>query len=199
MTALLEHIVDVDRQATLWLNQLGTPAWDGFWGFMSQNKVWFPFYALVMGILIWKMGWKKGLVVVASLFVTVLLIDQSANLVKESVARLRPFFDPWMLDHGLRVPFEAGGSHRFGFFSAHSANTFGFAVSSSMGFILNEPRYRYRSYTAAVYGWAALVAFSRIILGAHFLVDVLVGAVFGLGVGLAVACATHWIILKAKL
>lgn len=194
----LEGLIQWDRQATLWLNQLGTPTWDSFWLLLSDIKIWFPAYGAVMVVLLWKLGWKKGLAVVLSLVLCVVAIDQSANLVKDSVARLRPCYDAWMNRNGIRLPFGLTG-HLYGFFSAHAANSFGFAVTSWLGFRLNDPGHDYRAYGCCVFIWAALMSVSRIMMGAHFLGDIIVGTCYGLAVGLTLAGLFHWIVFRAKL
>ena len=189
-------IVELDQSVTLWLNNLGTEALDPFWTFLSNAKVWFPFYAVVMGFIIWKLGWKKGLIVVVSLFLAVLATDQLSGLVKASFQRLRPCFDPWMLEHGVRHPIKPG--HPYGFFSSHAANTFGFAIASLIGF-KNDSKHGYTAYGWGVMIWAALVSLSRVMLAAHFVGDILVGALFGLVIGAAIAGLARFVIVKAKL
>lgn len=194
----LEGLIQLDQQATLWINNLGTPAWDPFWLMLSDIKFWFPAYGIVMVFMLWKLGWKKGLVVVLSLILTVVAIDQSCNLVKAGFERLRPCYNSWMLANGVRTPYGLTG-HLYGFFSAHAANTFGFACTSYLGFRLNDPNHRYRTYGWGVFLWATLVSCSRIMMAAHFLGDVMVGICYGLAMGCAIAWTTRLVIIKAKL
>lgn len=177
-------IVELDQSVTLWLNNLGTEALDPFWTFLSNAKVWFPFYAVVMGFLIWRLGWKKGLIAVAALFLTVFLTDQLSGLIKDSVQRLRPCYDPWMIDHGVRSALKPHS--QFGFFSSHAANTFGFAILSLLCFKMDK-KHTYHIYGWCVMIWATLVSLSRIMLAAHYVGDIVVGAIFGLAVGTAIA------------
>ncbi len=191
----LDALIQLDQRLTLWLNQLGTPAWDPFWLLLSDIKIWFPAYAVVMGCLIWKLGWKKGLAVILSLVVMVVLIDQTANAVKDGVGRLRPCFNAWMIANGIRTPY---GVIRplYGFFSGHAANSFGFAITSYLGFQLNDPKHSYKIYGWGVFIWAALLSVSRIMMAAHFLGDILVGTCYGLAVGLTIAGIACWITSK---
>lgn len=57
-------IIELDKHVTLWLNTLGNPTTDAISLFLSNARIWFPAYAIIMGIMIWRLGWKKGLVVV---------------------------------------------------------------------------------------------------------------------------------------
>ena len=100
----MEGLVQLDQRASLWINLHNPPALDGFWSFISGTRVWFPFYGFMAGIIIWKLGWKKGLAVIGTLILGIVLTDQLANLVKNGVMRLRPCRDPWMLEHGVRCP-----------------------------------------------------------------------------------------------
>lgn len=192
----LDSIIELDHQATLWLNNLATPATDPFWLMLSDNKFWFPAYGIVMGFMIWKLGWKKGLAVILSLILCVVVIDQSSNVVKAGFERLRPCYNSWMLENGIRLPYGVTG-HLFGFFSAHASNTFGFASCSYLGFMLNDSEHSYKAYGWGVFIWAVLVSASRVVLGAHFLGDVLVGSLYGLAIGTAIAFLTHYLIKVA--
>ena len=195
---VLEQLIQIDQHITLWLNGLSTPALDPVWLLLSDAKIWFPAYGAVMVFMLFRLGWKKGLAVVLSLFLCVLLADQLSGLVKQGMERLRPCYDTWMLDNGLKWPYgQAYGF--FGFFSSHASNTYGFAVTSYLGFRLNDRAHSYTVYGWCVFLWATLVSLSRIMMAAHFFGDVLVGSLFGLAVGLLVALGTRWIIVKARL
>ena len=189
-------IVQIDQAATLWINKLDTPALYPLWMGLSDARIWFPAYALIMGFIIWKLGWKKGLLVSLSLILCVVLTDQLSGLVKDSVARLRPCFNTWMVENGVLIPYgQAGGL--YGFFSSHAANGFGFAAASSLGLKLNGKPVP--PYTWGIFIWASLVSLSRIMMAAHFLGDVLVGVVFGLSIGVILAYFVRLIVVKARL
>ena len=189
-------IVQIDQAATLWINRLDTPALYPLWLALSDAKIWFPAYAVVMGFIIWKLGWKKGVLVSLSLILCVVLTDQLSGIVKESVARLRPCYNTWMIENGVIMPYGQTG-HLYGFFSSHAANVFGFAAATTLGLSLNGKPVK--AYAWGVYIWASLVSLGRIMMAAHFLGDVLVGILFGLIMGALVAWATRLIIVKARL
>lgn len=194
----MESLVQLDQQLSLWVNQLDPPCLHPFWHFLSETKVWFPLYGLVMGLIIWKLGWKKGLAVVASLLLLVLCTDQLSVLVKNSVMRLRPCHDPWMIAHGVLCP-DGTDMGPYGFFSSHASNVFGFAVCSWLGLQWNDSKHRYGLYGGLILGWAALVSLSRTMLAAHYLGDILAGSLFGVAMGWGLAWLTRQIIVKAKL
>lgn len=183
---LISRVERLDQDITLAINSLNSPFSDSVWSFFSDVQVWFPFYVLLLVLLFVRLGWKKALVVTLALIVTVVLCDQVANLVKDSVKRLRPIHDAYM---------NAGGLHRiegrggwYGFFSAHAANAFGVAVVAS--------RFLKSRMPAVLFSWAFLVAISRIFVGKHYLGDVLAGALAGAAIGCAVCAVTELIINK---
>ena len=173
-------VVRSDQAATLFVNSLHSPFSDSVWKFFSEVEVWIPLYALILFFLIRRLGWKKALVAVAAIALTILCCDQGANLFKNWICRLRPSHDPWMLANDLYLPGDAGGL--YGFFSGHAANSFGFAAST-LGIFRSDERHSYKAYGWAIMAWAFLVSLSRIFLGRHFLGDILVGAAVGLLLG----------------
>lgn len=175
-----------DMNATLAINSLHSPASDAVWAVFSDKEIWYPLYLLVLVFLIVRLGWKKALVVTLSCVLTIVICDQLANFTKEFFGRLRPCWDERMLAAGLH---EIGGKseyYKFGFYSAHAANAFGFAVCSWLGF-RNDTRLRWRGYGCGICLWGFLVGLSRIFAGQHFLGDVLVGLLVGALAGWAMA------------
>lgn len=170
----------IDKIVSLFINGLSSPVTDKLWMFFSNKIVWIPLYLFVVILIIRKLGWKNGGIVILSVALTVLACDQFANLIKDTVCRLRPSHDEWMLSNGLHL-LEGEGS-LYGFFSAHAANSFGFASSSLIG-LRNDGAKRYKGYAWFIFCWAALVGISRVFAGKHFFGDVLVGTVVGLIIG----------------
>jgi putative membrane protein len=176
----IEYLNSLDQQITLFINSLHTVPTDYIMQFFSMIKIWFPMYLIIVGIMFWKLGWKRGIIALTTLVVMVVFCDQFANLIKNSVCRLRPLKDAYMLEHGLHVLEDGGGL--YGFFSGHAANAFGFAVSSYM--LLRQDRSRrWKGYAWWIFSWATMVSISRIFVGKHFFGDVLVGAIVGAIIG----------------
>lgn len=199
LTTMLEQLEMLDKEATLALNTGGGWFTDAVMPVFSQVKVWIPLYLIVLGIVIYRMGWKAGLVVTLALVLNVVFADQLANLVKNAVARLRPCVDPWMTAHGVRV-LEGGGG--CGFYSGHAANVFSFAMCSTLclafirsrkGAMGRETETR-RQVFLGIYGfviflWAVTVSISRVYCGKHFIGDITAGALSGLVTGSLLAVA----------
>ena len=190
----MERLIGIDQEITLWINSFHTAWSDPFWMFMSDIRIWFPAYGVIIGMMLYRLGWKKGLVVLLSCILTIVLADQISYHVKESVDRLRPYYTAGLLERGLHWPLNR--SSFFGFFSGHASNAFGFAACSFLGFRLNDRRYRYSAYGWCVFIWAALVALSRVMMAAHFFGDILVGTLFGLAVGTFCASLARGVIRK---
>lgn len=198
-TSIIETLELLDKEATLAVNNYSNAFTDVVMPFISQVKVWIPLYLIVLGIIIYRMGWKAGLVVILALILNVVFADQLANLFKDGVARLRPCVDPWMTAHGVRV-LEGGGG--YGFYSGHAANVFSFAICSMLclSFIrsrkgaMGRESSRNRKIFLGIYGsviflWATAVSISRVYCGKHFLGDITVGAFSGLITGSLLALA----------
>ena len=194
----MDRLVQIDQQISLWLNQHNPEALNGFWHVLSGIREWIPLYGLVMVALIWRLGWKKGLAVILTLILGVVLTDQIANLFKDGFMRLRPCRDPWMIANGVVCPDGIHGG-LYGFFSGHASNAFGFAAGSWAGFQLNDRKHNYSLYGCLIMLWSMLVSLSRTMLAAHYLGDILTGSLFGLTLGLTLAYAVHKLLVKAKL
>lgn len=201
----------LDQAITLWLNGLHCPFTDGMWLLFSNRTVWIPLYLLAAGLMVWRLGWKKGLAMVLLTALAILCVDQFANLIKNWVARPRPCNDAYMQEMGHRL--LEGRSRSYSFFSAHAANAIAFAICSAHAIRLgsnikasaktaqsstgNRKTGRdtlSTAYTVIISIWAAMVGLSRVFVGKHYLGDVLVGFAAGALIALALtrlfdACA----------
>lgn len=197
-----QNIHQLDQQVTLAINSWNSAITDPIWAFFSMKLVWVPLYIAILALIIWKLGWKKGGLLILGTVLTIVFCDQFSNLIKHAVARIRPLNDEFMVAAGLNILERGGG---YSFFSAHSANSFGLAGCTWLGL-----KYGLAGSTAPAdakllkwYGWgmfiwAALVSISRIFVGKHYLGDVIVGiivgAVFGLVMGWISSKASKWLV-----
>ena len=196
-----QQVHQLDQQITLTINSWNSAFTDPIWAFLSMKLVWVPLYAAILALIIWKLGWKKGGILILGTILTIVFCDQFANLIKHSVARIRPLHDEFMVSNGLNI-LELGGGYSF--FSAHAANSFGLAACTWLGLkkcLLNwsetsptdlrssefaeKNAKLLKSYGWFMFTWAALVGISRIFVGKHYLGDVIVGTIAGLAIGLA--------------
>lgn len=188
-----QNLHEIDQQITLFINSLHCGFTDPIMLFFSQVRIWFPMYAIIAGIMFWRLGWKKAIPVVLSCVLCVVICDQTANFFKDWVARLRPCQDQEMIGMGLYM-LETGGG-LYGFFSGHASNAFGFAVCSSMG-LRNDNRQKYRGYSAWIFFWASMVSISRIFVGKHYFGDVITGIIAGTLAGLFCGWLARFVIRR---
>jgi len=184
-----QEIHQFDQQLSLTINSWNSSFSDPIWAFLSEKLVWVPMYAAIIALLIWKLGWKKAGLLIIGTVLTIVCCDQFANLIKNAVCRIRPLHDEWMIANGVNVLEQGGG---YSFFSAHAANSFGLAACTYYGLkkclegSQNLTDHKIvRFYGWFMYIWAALVGISRIFVGKHYLGDVIVGTLVGIGFGLA--------------
>lgn len=195
-----QNIHHLDQQISLTINSWNSSISDPIWAFLSMKLVWVPLYAAILALIIWKLGWKKGGILILGAVLTIVFCDQFANMIKNSVARIRPLHDEFMVRSGLNI-LELGGGYSF--FSAHAANSFGLAAGTWLGLkrcLLGTGGLKDRKnkdarlvnwYGWIMFIWATLVAISRIFVGKHYLGDVLVGTLVGLAFGLAMGWISH--------
>ena len=186
-------IVRLDQDITLAINGIHTSFTAILWQAFSTSQIWIPMYLIIAVLIVWKAGWKKGLIYLASIILCFAACDQFSILIKNYVCRPRPCYEPYMLQNGLRLLEDAGG--KYGFFSSHAANVFGLAVCSSQAVdaAFRRPQ---KWFTWIIFIWAALVSVSRLFVGKHYLGDVLVGTLVGLVLGFVFASLGHWVSSK---
>ena len=90
-----QEIHRFDQNLTLKINSWNSSFSDPIWEFLSDIPVWIPMYVLIVAFIIWRLGWKKGLVVVVNKWD--LVEDKSDKVMKffENAIRERvaPFTD----------------------------------------------------------------------------------------------------------
>lgn len=187
--SFIEALEQIDRNATLAINSLHGDFFDQVWMLFSHRTIWIPLYLAMAGVLIWKLGWKKGLLAIFAAALCILCVDQFCNLVKDTVARLRPCNDPYTVANGLWILEAPSAKYPYGFFSAHAGNAVAFALFTVLAL---RNRFRIDAHakvvSTALLLWAFLVGVSRIFVGKHYLGDVLVGFIVG--------AVISWIIYK---
>jgi len=173
---MLEGLLNIDRQVFVYLNNLGSPGWDGFWMFMTNKWSSIPLYILLLILVYLKFGLKKTLLLLVCIALLITTSDQLSNFFKIGVGRPRPCYDPDLSGIIRLVKASCGG--KYGYYSAHASNSFAIAV-----FFAHLFRKSYKILAWILIIWALVVSYSRIYVGVHFPLDVLSGALAGTFMG----------------
>ncbi|MDR3024855.1 MULTISPECIES: phosphatase PAP2 family protein [Chryseobacterium] len=166
----MEEIIQEDKKVFLYLNNLGDSSFDQFWMLISSTWIWVPLYIIFLYFLYKNYQLRTLVFILIFIGLGAVVSDQLANVFKYGVARLRPCHDP-TLEHHMRIV-KCGG--QFGFYSAHASNTF--FLATYLGILLKK---KIKWFPYAIFAWALVVSYSRIYLGVHFPIDILVGAFVG--------------------
>ena len=170
---MLENLQTIDIALFRFINStLANPVTDFIMPIITSDWNLRIFYAVAMILLLWR-GSKETRWLVAFSVLTMLIADQMASgFLKELVGRVRPCHT---LDSvHLLVNCGAGKSMP----SSHATNAFAQAAFFCISF---------RRQGWWLWPFAALVALSRVFVGVHYPFDVIVGALLGSMVGIAMA------------
>ena len=178
---MIEEILKLDSKLFLFLNNLGTPKFDTFWISLSMIEANILMYLFLIFLLFYTQKTRPKFLYIFYLFSVIALMititDQGANIFKDSFQRLRPCYDESIKESLRLVKENCGG--KYGFFSAHASNSFSLAIFFGLLF---KNRIRYIIIITMIY--ALLISYSRIYLGVHFPIDIIVGSSFGICVGI---------------
>ncbi len=169
---MLESLLHKDVELLIFLNNLGTVQWDGFWLIITNKFSAIPLYIVLLYFTFKQYGLKKTFIAVLFVVLLITVSDQTSNLFKFGFKRLRPCYDE-NISHLIRLVKEHCGG-LYSYFSAHAANAMAVAIFFSL--ILKN---KVKIVVPVLIIWALLVAYSRIYIGVHYPFDVVTGMFFG--------------------
>lgn len=160
-----------DLSLMMALNGDGGAVIDFLMYYISARLTWVPLYLLLLWAVWRKVGTRKFWWFLAAVVLVVLLADQSANLAKIYLPKLRPsHFEP--LEGLIHTNVYGYSGGLYGTISSHASNSMGVAVLISM--ILSR-----RWIWISLITWSLLVSYSRIYLGVHYPYDIALGLLTG--------------------
>lgn len=168
----MNRLIEIDQSWLLAINGAHTEWLDQVCWYISQAWIWIPLYAMLIGLLIWQFGWRKGLICVIALVIAAGLSDWvSSGIIKGLVCRLRPTHEPALTGLVHIVNGYTGG--KYGFVSSHAANT----MSVALLFSLIWQQKNNHGWWLLIY--VVLNCYSRMYLGVHYPGDILGGLLVG--------------------
>jgi len=185
----MEEIILEEKKAMIFLNNLGSSTFDPFWILVSEKWFWIPLYVIFLYFLYKNFNKKSLFYILLFVALGITASDQIANIFKFGFERLRPCHDPSL--EGLLREVKCGG--KFGFYSAHSSNSF--FVATYLTILLGK---KIKQLPYFLFVWAAIVAYSRVYLGMHFPGDIIVGAIMGILLALFFGILAKKVIRKSE-
>lgn len=167
---MLDKILQWDREAFVYLNSLGIEQYDMFWSTVTKFPPWIPLFVLIISLFFIKFSKREALFMILTLLIMVFFVSTLTDLTKNVVARLRPNNDE-EINTLIRILRSPSG---FSFFSGHASSSF-----SVITFVVLFLRHHFK-WIYLFYIWPILFAMSRIYVGVHFPIDLMVGASVGI-------------------
>lgn len=184
----MDSLLQADTDLLLTLNGTGSQFVDGLMMGLTSGLTWIPLYVALLYLVIKNsetMG-QIALIVVCVAFCILFADGMADGIVKPSVARFRPCNDP-SLCHLVQLVDGYRANGKYGFFSAHAANTFSIAVFFCL-------LVRSSILSVSLLLWSLVCSYTRMYLGVHYPLDVAVGLLWGGMVG----CAVYFVYYKFR-
>ena len=172
----MDTIIQMDKQLLLAINGSDSLFVDYLAKTLTTAATWIPLYVSLFYVVVKNNdNFRRIICILACAGLCVLFAGTVDDLlVKPIVARLRPTHD---FQIGMLVDTVDGyRGGKYGFFSAHAANTFSIAVFFSL-------LMRSRLVTLLLVGWSLTNCWTRLYLGVHYPLDILCGLLWGGSIG----------------
>ncbi len=167
----MEQLAQWDNELFIWLNGLGQL--DGFWLFVTHIGNWTPLYILFFIFFLKAFSQKKAILTTLFSILTLITALGLTALVKNAVRRLRPS-NVLELQGVIRV-LETPSDYSF--WSGHAAVSF--ATTVFVVFVLCS----WSKWVYLIFIWPLLFTLSRIFVGVHYPIDLIVGTIVGSLIG----------------
>ncbi|MDR0660250.1 MAG: phosphatase PAP2 family protein [Prevotellaceae bacterium] len=171
----MDWLIPYEKDLFFLINGSRTPFLNNAMLLYSGALMWITAALMGIGAIVYKNSWRQWLPIVGMLItVFIFCLALSSGFTKPLFTRFRPIYYPEVMDQVRTLYTHSGGI--YGFISGHTTHAFGIAISSALLF-------RNKWYTISIILWAAIMGYSRIYLGVHFVSDVVAGMVVGSLIG----------------
>ncbi|MAQ31280.1 MAG: phosphatase PAP2 family protein [Flavobacteriales bacterium] len=169
---MIHRLLEIDSEVFLFLNNLGTEAYDDLWRLISNQISMFCFVLLIVIFCLFSQKKIRPISLLFTLIFCVAITDiVHVHIFKNVFMRLRPCWNIDLID-SMRLLVNCGG--KYGFVSGHAANATAITTFIILAF---KPKHVLISYILII--WCLLVSYSRIYLGKHYPLDLIGGACLG--------------------
>jgi len=166
---MLDKLRQWDYDTLIYLNNLSGNELNSFWSTTTTITTWIPLFVFLILLFLWKRGPSKGLAMIFTIIGMLLVVLLLTKVTKEGVARIRPNNDETIntMIRVLKNPVD------FSFFSGHAAASFSIAM---LVYLFLRKKI---AWTGLLFVWAIVFTISRIFVGVHYPIDIIIGALVG--------------------
>ena len=180
---MLKKILEWDRDTFVFLNNLGIEDYDLFWTTVTNFNTWIPLFILFIVLVFLKFPKWENLAVLLTIILMISFVGIATDLTKTYFARLRPN-NTEEINTLIRI---LKNPSSYSFFSGHSSSSF---AITTIVFLFVRRRFK---WAWIFYLWPITFAASRIFVGVHYPLDIIVGTLVG------VLCALVFYLVYAKI